>query len=164
MWGGGIFAPAVTVWFRTLESIKMRNTLVQTATRVGLDQFVFAPCVLSGMFLFLDCGSCGISEMCTVSRCAGWGRRMLDGSLERLWSSVFFLGARHRRRGLLDEEESHGGKMGRRGGRSIRFMWCDGDGVSDKQSVSSVTDYICIGHARFVESAAQIGIEFSYNP
>lgn len=91
MWGGGIFAPAVTVWFRTLESIKMRNTLVQTATRVGLDQFVFAPCVLSGMFLFLDCGSCGISEMCTVSRCAGWGRRMLDGSLERLWSSVFFL-------------------------------------------------------------------------
>lgn len=50
MWGGGLFAPAVTVWFRTLETIKMRNPIVQTATRVGLDQFVFAPCVLSGTF------------------------------------------------------------------------------------------------------------------
>lgn len=50
MWGGGIFAPAVTVWFRTLERIKFKSAIATTAARVGLDQFAFAPTVLTGFF------------------------------------------------------------------------------------------------------------------
>ncbi|RSH85191.1 Protein required for ethanol metabolism [Saitozyma podzolica] len=49
-WGAGIFAPAVTVWFRTLERLPIQNKTLATAARVGLDQFAFAPCVLTGFF------------------------------------------------------------------------------------------------------------------
>jgi protein Mpv17 len=49
-WGAGAFAPAVTVWFRTLERIKFKSAIGTTATRVGLDQFAFAPMVLSAFF------------------------------------------------------------------------------------------------------------------
>ncbi|WVR08505.1 protein SYM1 [Kwoniella sp. DSM 27419] len=50
IWGGGIFAPAVTVWFRTLERLPIRSKWPATFARVGLDQFVFAPFVLTGFF------------------------------------------------------------------------------------------------------------------
>ncbi|WVQ86057.1 protein SYM1 [Cryptococcus sp. DSM 104549] len=49
-WGGLLFAPAVTVWFRALERIPIKNKIAGTVARVGLDQFAFAPCVLSGFF------------------------------------------------------------------------------------------------------------------
>ncbi|KAL7423907.1 Protein required for ethanol metabolism [Cryptotrichosporon argae] len=49
-WGAGIFAPAVTVWFRTLERLPIRGKWPATLARVGLDQFVFAPCILTGFF------------------------------------------------------------------------------------------------------------------
>ncbi|WVQ95538.1 protein SYM1 [Kwoniella sp. CBS 9459] len=50
VWGGGIFAPVVTVWFRTLERLPIKSKWPATFARVGLDQFVFAPIVLSGFF------------------------------------------------------------------------------------------------------------------
>ncbi|WVQ63172.1 protein SYM1 [Kwoniella botswanensis] len=50
VWGGGIFAPAVTVWFRTLERLPIKSKWPATFARVGLDQFVFAPFVLTGFF------------------------------------------------------------------------------------------------------------------
>ncbi|KGB75383.2 protein SYM1 [Cryptococcus deuterogattii R265] len=49
-WGGLIFAPTVNLWFRTLERIPIRSRWPATFTRVGLDQFGFAPVVLSGFF------------------------------------------------------------------------------------------------------------------
>lgn len=41
------FAPAVTTWFQVLNKVPMTNKLKGTAIRVGLDQFVSAPVVLS---------------------------------------------------------------------------------------------------------------------
>ncbi|KAE8541439.1 protein SYM1 [Cryptococcus gattii VGV] len=49
-WGGLIFAPTVNLWFRTLERIPIRSRWPATFTRVGLDQFGFAPVILSGFF------------------------------------------------------------------------------------------------------------------
>nr|ODN96142.1 protein SYM1 [Cryptococcus depauperatus CBS 7855] len=51
-WGSLIFAPAVTVWFRTLERLPIKSRWPATFARVGLDQFAFAPCVLSGKCFF----------------------------------------------------------------------------------------------------------------
>ena len=48
VWGGGIFAPAVTVWFRTLERIPIRAKWPGAIARMSLDQFLFAPFVLTG--------------------------------------------------------------------------------------------------------------------
>ncbi|KAK8846516.1 protein SYM1 [Kwoniella newhampshirensis] len=50
VWGGGIFAPVVNVWFRTLEKLPLRSRWPATFARVGLDQFAFAPFVLTGFF------------------------------------------------------------------------------------------------------------------
>ncbi|BEI81247.1 hypothetical protein CcaverHIS002_0204070 [Cutaneotrichosporon cavernicola] len=46
-WGGVFFAPAVTAWFQVLNKVPMTNMVKGTAIRVGLDQFVAAPIVLS---------------------------------------------------------------------------------------------------------------------
>lgn len=53
IWGGGIFAPVVTVWFRFLQSLPIANKTLATATRVGLDQFVMAPSILTGFFTIM---------------------------------------------------------------------------------------------------------------
>ena len=84
MWGGGLFAPAVTVWFRTLETIKMRNPIVQTATRVGLDQFVFAPCVLSGTF-HLSWGSDFLWDVLRGEGRVEVGNQRAVLAVERMW-------------------------------------------------------------------------------
>ncbi len=47
-WGGGVFAPAVTVWFRALERIPIKSRWPAALVRTGLDQFAFAPFVVSG--------------------------------------------------------------------------------------------------------------------
>ncbi len=47
-WGGLVFAPIVTVWFRTLERVPIKGRWPATIARVGLDQFVFAPFILTG--------------------------------------------------------------------------------------------------------------------
>lgn len=47
-WGGGIFAPAVTVWFRQLEKLPIRSKWPAAIARTALDQFAFAPIVVSG--------------------------------------------------------------------------------------------------------------------
>lgn len=53
-WGGLLFAPTVTVWFRTLERYFPTPTKGSiwpaVAKRVALDQFVFAPCILTAFF------------------------------------------------------------------------------------------------------------------
>ncbi|AFR92837.2 protein SYM1 [Cryptococcus neoformans C23] len=49
-WGGLLFAPTVNLWFRTLERIPIRSRWPATFARVGLDQFGFAPVILSGFF------------------------------------------------------------------------------------------------------------------
>ncbi|CED82740.1 protein sym1 [Phaffia rhodozyma] len=53
LWGGGLFAPVVTQWFKILEKVPIKNKVAATATRVGLDQFVFAPIVLTTFFSFM---------------------------------------------------------------------------------------------------------------
>lgn len=50
IWGGGIYAPVVTVWFRVLDRIPIKNKVAGTVTRVALDQLVSAPIVLTGFF------------------------------------------------------------------------------------------------------------------
>ncbi|KAK4687713.1 hypothetical protein P7C73_g2404, partial [Tremellales sp. Uapishka_1] len=49
-WGSLVFAPAVTVWFRALEKLPIKGKWPATIARVGLDQFAFAPIVLTGFF------------------------------------------------------------------------------------------------------------------
>ena len=48
VWGGGIFAPAVTVWFRALERVPIKAKWPGAIARMSLDQFLFAPMVLTG--------------------------------------------------------------------------------------------------------------------
>lgn len=48
IWGGAIYAPVVTTWFRVLERIPIKNKVTGTITRVALDQLVSAPIVLTG--------------------------------------------------------------------------------------------------------------------
>ena len=47
-WGGGIFAPALTVWFRALERVPVKGKWPAALVRTGLDQFAFAPLVITG--------------------------------------------------------------------------------------------------------------------
>jgi len=49
-WAGGIYAPLVTVWFRTLERIPIKSKWPGALVRTGLDQFAFAPFILTGFF------------------------------------------------------------------------------------------------------------------
>lgn len=51
VWGGGIFAPAVTVWFRQLEKLPIKAKWPGAFARMALDQLVFAPIVLSGEYI-----------------------------------------------------------------------------------------------------------------
>ncbi|CAK9786375.1 hypothetical protein CC85DRAFT_273381 [Cutaneotrichosporon oleaginosum] len=46
-WGGAFYAPVATAWFQVLNKVPMTNKIKGTAIRVGLDQFVAAPIVLS---------------------------------------------------------------------------------------------------------------------
>jgi len=74
VWGGGIFAPAVTVWFRTLERLPIKSKWPATFARVGLDQFVFAPIVLTGefrslYFATLQSGECEMFLLYFLSVC-----------------------------------------------------------------------------------------------
>lgn len=48
IWGGGIFAPYATTWFKFLEGLPIKGKVATTVTRVALDQLVAAPVVLSG--------------------------------------------------------------------------------------------------------------------
>jgi len=52
IWGGGCFAPAVTVWFRVLQRIPIQSKWPAAIVRTGLDQFGFAPVIISGFFTF----------------------------------------------------------------------------------------------------------------
>ncbi|ORX41118.1 hypothetical protein BD324DRAFT_40998 [Kockovaella imperatae] len=49
-WGGGLFAPAVTVWFRQLQKIPIQSKWGGAIVRTSLDQFLFAPVVVTGFF------------------------------------------------------------------------------------------------------------------
>ncbi|GAA5980544.1 hypothetical protein JCM11641_006675 [Rhodosporidiobolus odoratus] len=49
VYGGLIFAPAVTRFYGVLEGIKLKSTVATTAARVGLDQFALTP-VMVGVF------------------------------------------------------------------------------------------------------------------
>ncbi|KAK1923013.1 protein SYM1 [Papiliotrema laurentii] len=53
VWGGGIFAPAVTVWFRALERVPIKAKWPGAIARMSLDQFLFAPMVLTGFFTYM---------------------------------------------------------------------------------------------------------------
>jgi protein Mpv17 len=37
-------------WFKVLQKLPVKNKVAATVTRVGLDQFVFAPVILSTFF------------------------------------------------------------------------------------------------------------------
>ncbi|KAL7414850.1 hypothetical protein BDY24DRAFT_440309 [Mrakia frigida] len=50
VWGGAFFAPVVGQWFKILQRLPIQNKTVSTVAKVGLDQFVFAPVVLSTFF------------------------------------------------------------------------------------------------------------------
>ncbi|KAI9633587.1 uncharacterized protein MKK02DRAFT_38245 [Dioszegia hungarica] len=50
LWGGGLYAPFVTGWFNVLQRVQLGNKYATTAARVGLDQFLIAPTVLSAFF------------------------------------------------------------------------------------------------------------------
>ena len=50
VWGGGMFAPFVTVWFKTLERVPIKGKTPAALTKACLDQFVAAPAVLSTFF------------------------------------------------------------------------------------------------------------------
>ncbi|SCV71183.1 BQ2448_2771 [Microbotryum intermedium] len=47
LYGGVIFAPVVTRWYQMLEGIKLKSKPALVATRVGLDQFVLTPVLVS---------------------------------------------------------------------------------------------------------------------
>ena len=49
IWGGGIFAPAVTGWFNLLNKVPIQHKWGSALVKTGLDQFAFAPIALSGM-------------------------------------------------------------------------------------------------------------------
>jgi hypothetical protein len=51
IWGGGIFAPAVTGWFGALQRIPIQSKWPAALAKTGLDQFAFAPIAISGMSL-----------------------------------------------------------------------------------------------------------------
>jgi hypothetical protein len=53
VWGGGIFAPVVTQWFKVLQKVQLGNAVATTAARVALDQFLCAPVVVTGFFTFM---------------------------------------------------------------------------------------------------------------
>lgn len=53
VWGGGLFAPAITQWFKVLQKVNLGNAVTTTAARVGLDQFLCAPVVVTGFFTFM---------------------------------------------------------------------------------------------------------------
>lgn len=48
IWGGGIFAPAVTGWFGALQRIPIQSKWPSALVKTGLDQFAFAPIAISG--------------------------------------------------------------------------------------------------------------------
>jgi hypothetical protein len=48
IWGGGIFAPAVTGWFGALQRIPIQSKWPAALAKTGLDQFAFAPIAISG--------------------------------------------------------------------------------------------------------------------
>lgn len=49
IWGGIIFAPAVTGWFNLLNKVPIQSKWPSALVKTGLDQFAFAPVALSGM-------------------------------------------------------------------------------------------------------------------
>ena len=51
IWGGIIFAPAVTGWFNLLNKVPIQSKWPSALVKTGLDQFAFAPIALSGMSL-----------------------------------------------------------------------------------------------------------------
>jgi len=52
LYGGAIFGPAATTWFKFLSTkVNLRNPNATIVARVGLDQVVFAPC---NLFVFLS--------------------------------------------------------------------------------------------------------------
>jgi len=50
LYGGLIFAPVAVRWYKILDRIPVKSRPVLIATRVGLDQFAFAPVMLSVFF------------------------------------------------------------------------------------------------------------------
>ncbi|ORY29640.1 protein SYM1 [Naematelia encephala] len=52
-WGGGVFAPVVSVWFRVLERVPIKSKWPGAIVRMSLDQFIAAPFVLTGFFTFM---------------------------------------------------------------------------------------------------------------
>ncbi|KAF2091200.1 sym-1 [Saccharata proteae CBS 121410] len=50
-YGGCIFGPAATTWFKALQKIQLGSTNMTIAARVAADQLVFAPC---NLFVFLS--------------------------------------------------------------------------------------------------------------
>lgn len=54
-WGGLGFGPIVTVWFRFLQkNVNFGNQALTTVARVGLDQFVAAPTIISTFFMVMS--------------------------------------------------------------------------------------------------------------
>lgn len=47
-WGGAIFAPLVTGWFKVLNKVPMKNKVKGTVIRVALDQLISAPIMITG--------------------------------------------------------------------------------------------------------------------
>lgn len=45
-----MFAPVVSVWFRVLERIPIKNKIGVTVARVAADQLIAAPTILSSEF------------------------------------------------------------------------------------------------------------------
>ncbi|KAG0152603.1 hypothetical protein CROQUDRAFT_70851 [Cronartium quercuum f. sp. fusiforme G11] len=53
-YGGLVFAPLGTRWYKTLEFIKMKNPTTSSALKIGLDQFVAAPTMLAVFFTSMN--------------------------------------------------------------------------------------------------------------
>ncbi|KAK8187496.1 hypothetical protein HDK77DRAFT_289805 [Phyllosticta capitalensis] len=50
-YGGAVFGPAATTWFKVLSRVQLSNPFATTVTRVAADQLLFAP---TSMFVFLS--------------------------------------------------------------------------------------------------------------
>ncbi|KAH9814336.1 integral membrane protein [Melampsora americana] len=53
-YGGFVFAPLATRWFKTLEFINFKNIMATRALKIGLDQFVAAPTMLAVFFTSMN--------------------------------------------------------------------------------------------------------------
>ncbi|CAH7672787.1 hypothetical protein PPACK8108_LOCUS7618 [Phakopsora pachyrhizi] len=53
-YGGFIFAPLGTRWFKTLNFIKFKNHSVSSLLKMGLDQFVAAPTMIAFFFVTMN--------------------------------------------------------------------------------------------------------------